>query len=78
MIKYASNAFLATQISFINSVANICEKIGADVNDVAKGMKLDPRSDKKPSCLLELVMVAVVFLKTSKVLFKLLRKSSSF
>lgn len=47
MIKYASNAFLATQISFINSVANICEKIGADVNDVAKGMKLDPRIGQK-------------------------------
>jgi len=43
MIKYASNSYLATQISFINSVANICEKAGADVNEVAKGMKLDKR-----------------------------------
>src|SRR5260370_10276139 len=44
MIKYASNAFLATKISFINLVARLCEKIpGSDVNDVAKGMGLDPR-----------------------------------
>jgi UDPglucose 6-dehydrogenase len=43
MIKYASNAFLATKISFINSVANICEKIGADVQLVAKGMGSDKR-----------------------------------
>ena len=37
MIKYASNAYLATSISFINSVASICEKVGADVDEVAKG-----------------------------------------
>ena len=43
MIKYASNSYLATQISFINSVANICEKVGADVTEVSKGMKLDKR-----------------------------------
>ncbi|WP_274649402.1 UDP-glucose dehydrogenase family protein [Paenibacillus humicola] len=43
MIKYASNAFLATKISFINEVANICEKVGADVIEVAKGMGLDRR-----------------------------------
>lgn len=43
MIKYASNAFLATKISFINSVANICEKCGADVTLVAKGMGYDKR-----------------------------------
>lgn len=43
MIKYASNSYLATQISFINSVANICEVVGADVTDVSKGMKLDKR-----------------------------------
>ncbi|MFA5926684.1 MAG: UDP-glucose/GDP-mannose dehydrogenase family protein [Patescibacteria group bacterium] len=43
MIKYASNSFLATQISFINSIATICEKVGADVAEVAKGMKLDKR-----------------------------------
>ncbi|MGQ9604096.1 MAG: UDP-glucose dehydrogenase family protein [bacterium] len=43
MIKYASNAFLATKISFINEVANICERIGADVSVVARGMGLDNR-----------------------------------
>ena len=46
MIKYASNSFLATQISFINSLANVCEKVGADVNEVAHGMKLDKRIGK--------------------------------
>ncbi|MCL4424408.1 MAG: UDP-glucose/GDP-mannose dehydrogenase family protein [Firmicutes bacterium] len=43
MIKYASNAFLATKISFINSIANICERVGADVEPVARGMGLDSR-----------------------------------
>jgi UDPglucose 6-dehydrogenase len=43
LIKHASNAFLATKISFINSVAAICERSGADVELVAKGMGLDPR-----------------------------------
>ncbi|RXZ83397.1 UDP-glucose/GDP-mannose dehydrogenase family protein [Paenibacillaceae bacterium] len=43
MIKYASNAFLATKISFINEIANICEKVGADVTEVAHGMGLDSR-----------------------------------
>lgn len=43
MIKYASNAFLATKISFINEVANLCEAVGADVEDVAKGMGKDKR-----------------------------------
>jgi UDPglucose 6-dehydrogenase len=43
MIKYASNAFLATKISFINEVANICEKVGADVTQVARGMGYDKR-----------------------------------
>src|SRR5881397_1761394 len=43
MIKYASNAFLATKISFINAVANICELAGADVTQVMKGMGLDAR-----------------------------------
>src|SRR5512145_3150510 len=41
MIKYASNAFLATRISFINEISNICEKVGADVKEVARGMGLD-------------------------------------
>ena len=43
MIKYASNAFLATRISFINEIANICEALGADVTEVARGMGLDKR-----------------------------------
>ena len=43
LIKYASNAYLATSISFINSVANICEKVGADVNEVSRGMRADKR-----------------------------------
>lgn len=47
LIKYASNAFLATKISFINEVANICEKIGADVHHVAKAMGLDGRIGPK-------------------------------
>ncbi len=47
LIKYASNAFLATKISFINEVANFCEKVGADVTVVAQGMGLDPRIGSK-------------------------------
>ena len=43
MIKYASNAFLATKISFINEIANICEALGADVKEVAAGMGYDQR-----------------------------------
>ncbi|RKY87589.1 UDP-glucose 6-dehydrogenase [candidate division KSB1 bacterium] len=43
MIKYASNSFLATKISFINEIARLCEKVGADVKEVAKGMGLDQR-----------------------------------
>lgn len=43
MIKYASNDFLALKISYINEIANLCETIGADVEDVAKGMGYDPR-----------------------------------
>ncbi len=43
LIKYASNCFLATKISFINEMANYCELVGADVTEVAKGMGLDPR-----------------------------------
>ncbi len=47
IIKHASNAFLATKISFINVVANICEAAGADVEEVARGMGLDTRIGKK-------------------------------
>src|SRR6187455_3037001 len=41
--KYAGNAFLATKITFINEIADLCEKVGADVQDVARGMGLDNR-----------------------------------
>lgn len=43
MIKYASNNFLALKISYINEIAGLCEDVGADITDVAKGMGLDPR-----------------------------------
>lgn len=46
IIKYASNAFLATKISFINEIANLCEEVGTNVDDVATGMGLDPRIGK--------------------------------
>jgi len=47
MIKYVSNAFLATKISFVNEVADLCEKVGADVHEVAKGIGLDQRIGRK-------------------------------
>ncbi|WP_309743312.1 MULTISPECIES: UDP-glucose/GDP-mannose dehydrogenase family protein [unclassified Chamaesiphon] len=47
MIKYAANAFLATKISFINEIANICERVGADINQVSKGIGLDSRIGNK-------------------------------
>ena len=47
LIKYAANAFLATKISFINEVANLCEKVGADVHQVAKALGLDKRIGSK-------------------------------
>jgi UDPglucose 6-dehydrogenase len=47
MIKYAANAFLATKVSFINEIANLCEAMGADVHHVAKAMGLDGRIGKK-------------------------------
>ena len=47
MVKYASNAFLATKISFINEIANLCEVVGADVHEVVRGMGLDNRIGKK-------------------------------
>ena len=47
MIKYASNDFLALKISFINEIANFCEMVGADIEDVTKGMSYDPRIGDK-------------------------------
>ena len=43
LIKYASNAFLATKISFINEIANLCEKTGVDIKDISLGMGSDQR-----------------------------------
>src|ERR1700750_919422 len=45
--KYAGNAFLATKITFINEIADLCEKVGADVHDVARGIGLDGRTARK-------------------------------
>lgn len=47
MVKYASNAFLATKISFVNEIANICDRVGADIVEVGKGIGLDSRIGKK-------------------------------
>ncbi|MBY0429943.1 MAG: UDP-glucose/GDP-mannose dehydrogenase family protein, partial [Rhodospirillales bacterium] len=47
LIKYAANTFLATKITFINEIADLCERVGADVHDVAKGIGLDGRIGKK-------------------------------
>ena len=47
LTKYAANAYLATKITFINEIADLCEKVGADVQDVARGMGLDGRIGKK-------------------------------
>jgi UDPglucose 6-dehydrogenase len=47
LIKYASNAFLATKITFINEIADLCEQVGADVQDIARGMGLDNRIGSK-------------------------------
>jgi UDPglucose 6-dehydrogenase len=47
LIKYAANAFLATKITFINEMADLCERVGADVHDVARGMGLDGRIGRK-------------------------------
>lgn len=43
MVKYASNSFLASKIAFVNEVANLCEKTGADIDDVTRGVGMDPR-----------------------------------
>src|SRR3546814_17185191 len=47
LAKYAGNAFLATKITFISEIADLCEKVGADVHDVARGIGLDGRIDRQ-------------------------------
>ncbi|WP_027284651.1 UDP-glucose dehydrogenase family protein [Rubritepida flocculans] len=47
LIKYAANAFLATKVTFINEIADLCERVGADVHDVSRGMGLDGRIGRK-------------------------------
>src|SRR5690606_41263892 len=47
LAKYAANAFLATQITFINEIADLCEHVGADVQDIARGIGLDNRIGSK-------------------------------
>src|SRR5262249_1589796 len=47
LIKYAANGFLATKITFINEIADLCERVGADVHDVARGIGLDGRIGRK-------------------------------
>jgi len=84
MIKYASNSFLATQISFINSIAAICDKVGADVTEVSKGMKLDKRIGAKAflnaglgyggSCFPKDVEALIQIAHDNKVDFKILEE----
>jgi hypothetical protein len=50
LIKYAANAFLAMKITFINEMADLCEKVDADVQDVARGIGLDNRIGRNSSC----------------------------
>jgi len=87
MIKYASNSMLATQISFINSIAQICEKLGADVKQVAEGMKLDKRIGKYAflnagigyggSCIPKDVAALIQMAKNAGFDFEMLRATES-
>lgn len=84
MIKYASNSYLANQISFINSVAEICEKVHADITEVAAGMKLDKRIGKKAflsaglgyggSCFPKDVQALIQIARDHQVVFKILEE----
>lgn len=87
MIKYASNSFLATQISFINAIANICEKVGADVADVSRGMRFDKRIGEKAflnagvgyggSCFPKDVLAMIQIAKDNDEHFKILEEVES-
>jgi UDPglucose 6-dehydrogenase len=81
MIKYASNAFLATKVSFINEIANLCEHVGADVHQVARAMGLDHRIGSKflhpgpgygGSCFPKDVVALLALAKRSAYDFKIL------
>ncbi len=84
MIKYASNSFLATQISYINSLSHLCEKVGANVDEVAAGMKLDKRIGERAflsaglgyggSCFPKDVQALVQIAKENEVPFKILEE----
>lgn len=74
MVKYASNSMLATQISFINSIANICERVGANVEDVAQGMKLDGRIGKRSFLAAGVGYGGSCFPKDVKALIQIARK----
>lgn len=84
MIKYASNSLLATEISFINSIANICEKVGADVRKVAEGMRYDRRIGKQAfldagpgyggSCFPKDTSALITIAKKNKINFKILKE----
>ena len=51
LTKYAANAFLAMKVTFINEMADLCERVGADVHDVARGIGLDARIGPQASCI---------------------------
>jgi UDPglucose 6-dehydrogenase len=63
LTKYAANAFLAMKVTFINEMADLCEKVGADVHDVARGIGLDGRIGRK-SCIPDRVSEAPAFPRT--------------
>ena len=68
LTKYAANAFLATKISFINEIANLCEKIGCDVHDVARAIGMDKRIGSKFLIPVQALVVRV-FRKTPSARF---------
>jgi len=69
MIKYASNAFLATKITFINEIANLCEKVGANVQQVAMAMGRDGRIGPK-FCMQDRVLEEAASQRIQRPLYK--------